>query len=120
MSPARTFVTRGAAVAAMLLVGVAQVVAVSHAAPSNGEQQCDQMPWPLALPAVDGRGLDAIFNDPILICLSVHAATAPDGHNVMNDAANHPDSWRITSMTPPPGAVVPKSQSISLTVVPKD
>jgi hypothetical protein len=39
---------------------------------------------------------------------------------VMNDAANHPDSWRITSMTPPPGAVVPKSQSISLTVVPKD
>jgi hypothetical protein len=113
-------VTRCAAVATLLLVGAAQGLAVSHGAPPNSELQCDQMAWPLPLPEVDGRGLDAIFNDPILICLSVKAAKAPDGHNVMNDAANHPDSWRITSMTPPPGAVVPKSQEITLTVVPKE
>jgi hypothetical protein len=115
MSRARTYVIRGAVAAAMLLVGAVQGVAVSHA---DGPQ-CDQMTWPQPLPQINGRGLDAIFNDPILICLSLHAATAPDGHNVMNDAANHPDSWLITSMTPPPGTSVPKSQEISMTVVPR-
>lgn len=117
MSRARTYVTRGVAVT-MLLVGAALGSAVSHA-DDNSELECDQMVWPQPLPEVEGRRLDAVFNDPILICLSVHAATAPDGHNVMNDAANHPDSWLITSMTPPPGAVVPKSQAITLTVVPR-
>lgn len=115
MSPARTYVIRGAVAAAMLFVCAGQGLAVSHA---DGPQ-CDQMTWPQRLPQTNGRGLDAIFNDPILICLSLHAATAPDGHNVMNDAANHPDSWLITSMTPPPGALVPKSQELTMTVVPR-
>lgn len=109
---------RGAVAATMLLVGAGPGLAIGHADDNSG-QECDQMAWPRPLPQVDGRGLDAVFNDPILICLSVHAATAPDGHNVMNDAANHPDSWQITSMSPPPGALVPKSQAITLTVIPR-
>ncbi len=115
MSRARTYVIRGAVAAAMLLACAGQGLAVSHA---DGPQ-CDQMAWPQPLPQINGRGLDAIFNDPILICLSLDAATAPDGHNVMDDAANHPDSWLITSMTPPPGALVPKSQELTMTVVPR-
>ena len=115
MTRAWTFVIRGAVAATMLLVGAGQGLAVSHA---DGPE-CDQMTWPQPLPQVDGRGLDAIFNDPILICLSLNKATAPDGHNVMDDAANHPDSWLITSMLPPPGTAVPKSQQITLTVVPR-
>lgn len=115
MSRARTYAIRGAVAAAMLLVCAGQGLAVSHA---DGPQ-CDQMKWPQPLPPINGRGLDAIFNDPILICLSLHAATAPDGHNVMNDAANHPDSWLITSMTPPSGSLVPKSQELTMTVVPR-
>lgn len=122
MARTRTYVTRGAAVATMLLVGAAQGLAVGHAAPAtddNSGKQCDQMTWPQPLPGIDGKYLDAIFNDPVLICLNLHAATAPDGHNVMNDAANHPDSWAITSITPPSGTMVPKSQIINMTVVPR-
>lgn len=121
MSRARTYVTRGAVVATMLLVGAAQGVATSHAAPDdNSGKQCDQMTWPQPLPGIDGKRLDAIFNDPVLICLTLKAATAPDGHNVMNDASNHPNAWAITSMTPPPGTLVPKTQNITMTVVSQD
>jgi PASTA domain len=35
----------------------------------------------------------------------------------MNDPASQAFSWKITSMTPPAGTMVPQNQKIDLTVV---
>jgi hypothetical protein len=65
-----------------------------------------------------GKNLEFLDDDPVLICLNVAAVTAPDGHDVMNDPASQAYSWRITSMSPPPGTPVAETQPSTLTVVP--
>jgi hypothetical protein len=63
----------------------------SHASPTptdrTMQQICDAMPWPLPLPDAVGRTLEDSINDPVLTCLNVAAATAPDGHDAQNDPA---------------------------------
>ncbi|HXO81277.1 MAG TPA: PASTA domain-containing protein [Mycobacterium sp.] len=44
-------------------------------------------------------------------------ATAPDGHDAANDPENIAYTWKITSMSPPAGTMLPRNQKISLTVV---
>jgi hypothetical protein len=81
------------------------------------QQECDAKKWPLPLPSAVGRKLDFLDVDPVLICLNVAAATAPDGHDTMNDPDNRAYGWRITSMSPAPGTPVAETQPITLTVV---
>jgi hypothetical protein len=52
------------------------------------QQECDAKKWPLPLPVAVGKNLEFLDDDPVLICLNVAAATAPDGHDVMNDPAS--------------------------------
>jgi len=47
-------------------------------------------------------------------------ATAPDGHDAMNDPALDAYKWRITSMNPAAGTLIPRNQQITLTVVHDD
>jgi hypothetical protein len=114
-------VTGTAGVAAILMTAAGFAGAMSHASPTmptdhTVQQDCDAELWPLPLNNVVGESLDTIDYDPVLTCLDVAAATAPDGHNVMNDPANQADGWQITSMSPPAGTPVTETQTITLTV----
>lgn len=81
------------------------------------QQICDAMPWPLPLRETVGQTVNVFTDDPVLICLNVAAATAPDGHDVQNDPAMAAYHWRITSMSPPAGTLVPETQAITLKVI---
>ena len=81
-------------------------------APSGGgrtvQQDCDAKKWPLPLPNAVGKTLEFLDDDPVLICLNIAAAIAPDGHDADNDPARDAQWWKITSMSPPAGTVVRK------------
>jgi hypothetical protein len=62
-----------------------------------------------------GRLLDDGSIDSFWICLSMNAI-ARDGHDVMDDKGAFTKAWRITSQSPPPGALVPENQTITFTV----
>ncbi|OBG55764.1 hypothetical protein A5703_07390 [Mycobacterium sp. E188] len=84
---------------------------------TTGDEMCKSMHWPMPLPATVGYSLAHLSNDSILQCFDNITATAPDGHDAMNDPARDSYSWKITAMTPPAGTMVPMNQKITLTVV---
>jgi hypothetical protein len=105
----------------MEIVAVAAMAAVMiGCAPAaraiTGNEACDAMKWPMPLPPTVGWPLDHIDGDSILECLDF-SATAPDGHDVMNDPARDAHTWRITGMSPPAGTLVARTQTINVTVV---
>lgn len=109
--------------AAVLFVGVGLAGSSARASPlpprdPNLPQTCDDLSWPLRLPGTVGRTLDFIFADPILRCVYVTKAIAPDGHDVMDDQLSQAYRWLIISTSPPAGTPVVKNQLISMTVVP--
>ncbi|MEC4764771.1 PASTA domain-containing protein [Mycobacterium sherrisii] len=77
------------------------------------------MHWPVPLPPTVGYNLDHLNTD-ILECFDNVTAIASDGHDAMNDPANQAYTWKITSMSPPAGTLVPMDQQIKLTVVRDD
>jgi hypothetical protein len=83
----------------------------------TGDEMCNAMHWPMPLPPTVGYSLNHLTNDSILICFDNVVATAPDGHDATNDPENVAYAWKITSMSPPAGTMVPRNQKISLTVV---
>jgi Zincin-like metallopeptidase len=68
-----------------------------HRRPGGADRLPDRLP-----PTV-GYSLFHFSNDSILQCFDNVTATAPDGHDAMNDPASQAFSWKITSMTPPAG-----------------
>ncbi len=60
------------------------------------------------IPNAVGKALEFLDDDPVLICLNIAAAIAPDGHDADNDPARDAQWWKITSMSPPAGTVVRK------------
>jgi hypothetical protein len=98
------------AVMAAVTIGCAPV-----ARAITGNDLCNAMPMPL--PPTVGYSLEHTSNDSILQYFDNITATAPDGHDAMNDPARDAHTWRITSMTPPAGTMVPMNQKINLTVV---
>jgi len=106
----------------MKILGVAAVVvAAISCAPTataiTGEEMCQAMHWPMPLPATTGWALTHLDSDSILSCLNNVVATAPDGHDVMNDPANSVYAWKIATMSPAAGTMVTRDQKISLTGV---
>ncbi|WP_439676774.1 hypothetical protein [Embleya sp. MST-111070] len=75
---------------------------------------CYGQQWPQAVPNVVGKDLST-GADPLL-CFEVAAATAPDGHDVMKDAANIAYQWTVKSMEPAAGTPVEPTTPIRLTV----
>jgi hypothetical protein len=103
-----------------LSAGAAVAVAVGcapAAAAITGEEMCQAMHWPMPLPGTVGYSLIHLSNDSILSCFDNVVAKAPDGHDAMNDPASQAYTWKVTSMSPPAGSMVPRDQKISLTVV---
>jgi hypothetical protein len=106
----------------MKLAAVAVMTAVTIccapvATAITGDEMCKAMHWPMPLPPTVGYSLEHLTNDSILICFDNVTATAPDGHDAANDPERDAHTWRITSMTPPAGTMVPMNQKINLTVV---
>lgn len=104
-----------------ILGAAAVVVAAICCAPTataiTGEEMCQAMHWPMPLPSAVGYLLIHTSNDSILSCFDNVVAIAPDGHDVQNDPASQAYKWKVTSMSPPAGTMVPRDQKIGLTVV---
>ncbi|VBA62465.1 hypothetical protein [Mycobacterium attenuatum] len=83
----------------------------------TGDELCKAMHWPMPLSATVGWSLVRLSNDSILSCFDNVTAIAPDGHDAMNDPASQAYTWKVTSMTPAAGTLVPMDQKIALTVV---
>jgi hypothetical protein len=99
-------------------VAIATVIGCAPAAMAiTGEEICQAMHWPMPLPPTVGYSLNHLSNDSVLICFDNVVATAPDGHDAANDPENIAYTWKVTSMSPPAGTMVPRNQKISLTVV---
>jgi hypothetical protein len=71
----------------------------------------------MPMPATIGWSLMHLSNDTLLSCFDNVTATAPDGHDAINDPVNAAFTWKITSMIPPAGTMVMRDQQIKLTVV---
>ena len=109
-------------IAGALAVPVAAAMLAAPAARAiTGEEMCKAMHWPMPLPPTVGYGIDRTMNDSVLMCFDNMVATAPDGHDVMNDTIDKsPSLWRVTSMSPPAGTLENRDQKISLSVVRDD
>lgn len=106
----------------MKILGPAAVVAAAiccapTATAITGEEMCQAMHWPMPLPPTVGYSLNHLSDDSVLICFDNVVAIASDGHDATNDPESMAYAWKITSMTPPAGTMVPRNQKISLTVV---
>lgn len=107
---------------ALSALSVAAVLAVAIEWPATvsaitGDEMCKAMHWPMPLPPTVGYNLEHLDKDTILTCFDNITASAPDGHDVMNDPVNWAYTWKITSMSPPAGTMVLMHQLITLTVV---
>jgi hypothetical protein len=97
--------------AAFATAAAVTFAALTHADNDDVQQDCTAKSWPQPLPNAVGRQLEDIINDDSFwICLNV-AATAPDGHNIMNDQTGYTESWRITSQSPQEGTPVAENQT---------
>jgi hypothetical protein len=103
-------------VVAAAVVVAASVVCAPVARAITGDEMCKAMHWPMPLPSMVGYPLDHMDNDTILSCLDF-TATAPDGHDAMNDPALQAHTWKVTGQSPPAGTMVPQTQKVVLTVV---
>lgn len=74
--------------------------------------RCNAQDWPQAMPKLAGKTFDSMSSD--LVCFDRLKALAPDGHDVMADAANAAGDWVIVSSDPGPGASVRMSTPITL------
>ncbi|TAM69156.1 hypothetical protein [Mycobacterium sp.] len=106
-----------------LLITAVLVTAGICCAPGVQAQTFDEfcntkLNWPMPLPPTVGSSLGVIDQDTTLECLTNITATAPDGHDVMNDPVNDSYKWQINSMNPPAGTLVSRTQEIHLTVKP--
>ncbi|MFF0139686.1 hypothetical protein ACFYRN_24935 [Streptomyces sp. NPDC005227] len=74
--------------------------------------RCHAQDWPQIMPNLAGKNFDAM--SPDLVCFDHLKALAPDGHDIMADAANAAGEWVIVSSDPGPGASVRISTLITL------
>jgi len=106
--------------AAVPVITAVTVCCAPAAGAITGDEMCNAMHWPMPLPPTVGWFLMHLTNDTILSCIDNVTATAPDGHDAMNDPALDAYKWRITSMNPAAGTLIPRNQQITLTVVHDD
>ncbi|MFG2441061.1 hypothetical protein [Streptomyces sp. NPDC048508] len=74
--------------------------------------RCRAQNWPQPMPNLAGKTFDSMSSG--LVCFDRLKALAPDGHDVMADAANAAGEWVIVSSKPSPGASVRISTPITL------
>jgi hypothetical protein len=99
-----------------IAAAVLLLTACSSAPKADGRPAtiCDAKAWPQPVPVVAGKLLTDTVDGPLL-CFNVTEATAPDGHDALQDPANDTD-WTITGVTPAAGTRVTEKQPIALTV----
>jgi hypothetical protein len=103
---------------AMLLLTTPTFCWAPSASAITGDEMCRAMHWPMPLPPMVGWGIGHLMSDSILICFDNVTAIASDGHDVLTETGpNESGNWRVTSMTPPAGTMVPMNQQIRMTVV---
>ena len=88
------------------------------AAPSSAQtaaQQCASEKWPQPLPDFHGKPLGDMVVGAAL-CYNITAITAPDGTDVMHDAAGMTKPWTVSSQSPAAGTPVTAQTPITLKV----
>ncbi|MFF3573056.1 PASTA domain-containing protein [Nocardia jiangxiensis] len=93
-------------------------VTSSEAAPSSAQsaaQQCSSQTWPQKLPDFHGKALGEMVVGAGL-CYNITAITAPDGTDVMHDAAGMTKPWTVASQSPAAGTSVTAQTPITLKV----
>jgi hypothetical protein len=91
-------------------------VSSSAAAPAQtAAQQCNSQTWPQKLPDFRGKALGDMVVGSAL-CFNITAITAPDGTDVMHDAAGMTKPWTVTSQSPAAGTSVTAKTPITLKV----
>jgi hypothetical protein len=86
--------------------------------PTSVEQVCDAQSWPRPVPQVSG----VIFDDAktgSLACWHNLKAITPDGTDLMNGPGDT-GPYRITDVSPPPGTLIARNDSVTLHVVAVD
>jgi hypothetical protein len=104
---------KGALVMKVVTIAVMMAVTIGCAPAARaitGNELCNAMHWPMPLPPTVGYSLEHTSNDSILQRFDNITATAPDGHDAMNDPARGAHKWRITSMSPYAGTLVPRTR----------
>ncbi|MFE9558951.1 hypothetical protein ACFYMW_30665 [Streptomyces sp. NPDC006692] len=74
---------------------------------------CDAKTWPQPIPAVIGKPLVDAVSGPLL-CFDITTATAPDGHNALDDSTTDAARWTISKTTPASGTHVTEHQAVTL------
>lgn len=89
--------------------------------PTSIQQLCDMQAWPRAVPSVAGLILgDADVG--ALGCWDNIRAIAPDGHDAESDPEDMTQgrTYRITDVSPAPGTLIGRADTVTLKVVPVD
>ncbi len=93
----------------------------SGPAPTTVAQLCEAQAWPRPLPDVVGQHLSQTTEVGALACLDNIRGVAPDGHDPINNPARPGDvGYRITAVSPPPGARVGRHDVVTVQLADAD
>ncbi|MDT5044814.1 MAG: hypothetical protein QOG75_667 [Mycobacterium sp.] len=90
-------------------------------APTSMAELCDAQTWPRAVPDVVGQHLSQTTNIGALACWDNIRGVAPDGHDPINNPARPGDvGYRITALSPSPGAPVGRHDLVTVQLADAD
>ncbi|MFE9407752.1 hypothetical protein ACFYN0_02980 [Streptomyces sp. NPDC006704] len=114
MKHTRTVTVVLVAAASLILAGCSSGPPKADGRPATA---CENKTWPQKIPAVVGKPLTDAVDGPLL-CFNITRATAPDGHDALQDSTTDATQWIINSVTPAAGTRVTEHQAVTLTVAP--
>ena len=86
--------------------------------PTSQEQACAAQSWPRPLPQVAGLSFDDLYAGA-LGCWNDVRGLAPDGHDVT--LVKGPSGvWKISGIRPPPGTMLGRDDTVTVTLIPDD
>lgn len=88
--------------------------------PTTVEELCNAQTWPRPVPDVVGRPLYQAARDGALLCWDDVRAVAPDGHDPLNNPVSLEKNYRITAVTPAPGALIGRHEPVTVRLVEVD
>ncbi|MFJ7146686.1 hypothetical protein ACIQVT_00410 [Streptomyces sp. NPDC100445] len=106
------------AIVALTACGSSSEKRTSSYASGSVTAHCLAEHWPQPMPDMRGKHFDPLGKD--LECFDSVKALAPDGHDVMNDAADETSSWTVASSKPATGVKVRMTTLITLVLRPSD
>lgn len=98
---------------------VSSTAASPKTGPTTEQQVCNAQSWPRPIPEVVGLVADQAESGALACFDNLKSHTA-DGDDPLNNGADNSKSYRITAITPPPGAPAKQSDLVTIELVPID